>query len=419
MLLIKGGRVYGTGAQTCDVLVRDGKIVSVSETIGETGDMTVLRADGYIVAPGLVDMHVHLREPGFEYKEDIMTGAAAAAAGGVTTCCCMPNTLPVADNAEVVRYIIDKAKSAPVRVLPLGAVTVGQRGGELTDFMRLRDAGAVALSDDGNPIQSAEIMRRALQMARECGMLIISHCEDAGMVRNFAVNEGDVSRKLGIPGRPSIAEEIMVARDAMLAAETGASIHIAHVSTAGSVEIIRMAKEAGISITAETCPQYFTKTEDETLRQGPLARVNPPLRTKQDVAAVIRGLADGTIDAIVTDHAPHSTEEKNRPLTDAPSGMIGLETSLALALTSLYHAGHLGIDKIIALMSGNPASILGLEAGTLKEGRDADIVLFDPGEEWIVEPELFKSKARNTPFSGMRLRGKVKFTISRGALVGL
>ena len=417
MLLIRGGRVYGTTDNASDLLVKDGRVAAVSGKIQETGDMAVLDASGMIVAPGLVDMHVHFRDPGFEYKEDILTGASAAAAGGVTTCCCMPNTLPVADNADVIKYITGKAKKAAVKVLPYGAVTIGQNGKELTDFAALKDAGAIALSDDGNPIQNAELMRRALRTARDLGLLIISHCEDAELVKNFAVSEGRVSRELGIPGRPAIAEEIIVARDAMLASDTGASVHIAHVSTAGTVEIVRKAKANGVSITAETCPQYFTLTEDEVLRQGALARVNPPLRTAEDVDAVIRGVADGTIDVIATDHAPHPAEDKARPLTEAPSGMIGLETSLAVTLTSLYHTGKLSLDMIIALMSANPARLLGLDAGGLSVGAVADIVIFDPIEEWVVDPNNFKSKARNTPFGGMKLRGKVKYTIARGEVV--
>ena len=418
MLLIKGGLLSIPGAaRVADILIKDGKIAEISENIRQSGDTPVINAVGLVVAAGLVDMHVHFRDPGQDYKEDIITGASAAAAGGVTLCACMPNTLPAADSAEVVEYIINKAKAAPVTVLPIGAVTVGQKGEELTDFKALKAAGAVALSDDGVPVRSAAVMRRAMKLAREHDMLIISHCEDEEMVRNFAVNEGRISKKLGIPGRPAIAEEIMVARDAMLARETGAKLHIAHVSTAGSVDIIRRAKESGVNITAETCPQYFTLTEDEILRQGTLARVNPPLRTADDVEAVIRGLSDGTLDAIATDHAPHSVQEKALPLSEAPSGMIGLETSLALALTVLYRTGRVGLDGIMRLMSGNPVRIMGIDAGRLAEGAAADIVIFDPDERWTVDPEKFKSKARNTPFSGMTLYGRVKYTISRGNIV--
>ena len=417
IILIKNARTPGEVDIECDILVKDGKISSVMRDIRQANDMTVVDAAGCVAAPGLVDMHVHFRDPGMEYKEDILTGAAAAAAGGVTTCCCMPNTLPVADNADVIEYILKKAKSAPVTVLPYGAVTHGQSGRELTDFAALKLAGAAGLSDDGNPVQSAEVMRLAMRSARGADMLLISHCEDADMVRDFAVNEGRVSAELGIHGRPAVAEEIMVARDVMLAAETGARVHIAHVSTARSVEIIRRAKETGIRVTAETCPQYFALTEEEIARLGSLARVNPPLRTGQDADAIIAGLADGTIDVIATDHAPHSAEEKSKPLVQAPSGMIGLETSLGLALTFLYHTGKLGMDKLMQLMSVNPARILGLEAGTLNEGAAANIVIFDPHEEWTVDPNRFKSKARNTPFAGLNLRGKVKYTISSGEIV--
>ena len=421
MLLVKGGQIYGMAAKerratamTADVLIDDGRIIEISDCVQVTSGMEVIDASGLIVAPGLVDMHVHFRDPGLVYKEDIFTGAQAAAAGGVTTCACMPNTSPVADNPEVIKYIIDKGKNAQIKVLPCGAITVGQKGRELTDFVALKAAGAVALSDDGMPVQSSELMRRAMQSAQKNGVLIISHCEDAEMVQNFAVNEGTVSRELGIPGRPAIAEEIMVARDAMLAAETGASVHIAHVSSARSVEIIRRAKHEGVAITAETAPQYFALTEKEVLRKGTLARVNPPLRKKDDVGAIIEGLIDGTLDVIATDHAPHSPAEKSLPLSDALSGMIGLETSLALALTFLYHTGELELGEIIKLMSVNPARILGIDAGRLIAGAEADIVIFDPYEEWIVNPEDFKSKARNTPFAGMPLRGKVKHTIARG-----
>jgi dihydroorotase len=441
-LLIKHGRVYGAAGvaagAVADVLIQDGAIVAIAPGINppdapqpstapqpleppaaltSPDGATVIDATGLVVAPGLVDMHVHFRDPGFTHKEDILTGASAAAAGGVTTCCCMPNTSPVADEPSVIKYIIDKAKDAPCRVLPYGAVTVGQQGEKLTDFAALKAAGAVALSDDGNPLQNAAIARMAMTRAREEGLLIVSHSEDADLAQIFSVNEGKVSKELGLPGRPAIAEELMIARDAMLAAETGARVHIAHVSTARSVEIIRRAKAAGIALTAETCPQYFSLTEDEVLRQGTLARVNPPLRTAVDVEAIIQGLADGTIDAIATDHAPHTIDEKMRPLTDAPSGMIGLETTLALALTHLYHTGRLGLAEIVRLMSENPARVLGLGAEQSAIGNSADIVVFDPDEEWVVDPSQFRSKARNTPFGGMTLRGKTKYTILGGRIV--
>ena len=421
MILIKNGKLYGMTAETADILIDGGKIAEVDEKIPETGEMTVIDATGLVVAPGLVDMHVHFRDPGFEYKEDILSGADAAAAGGVTTCACMPNTMPAADNAEVLKYIVTKAKDAKAAVLPIGAVTVGQNGKELTDFAALKASGAVALSDDGYPLQSAAVARKAMQLALEHDLLIICHCEDADLAEDHGVNEGLISRQLNLPGRPAVAEEIMVARDVLLAREIGARIHIAHVSSAGSVDIIRRAKDAGVKVTAETCPQYFSLTDDAVISKSSFARVNPPLRTARDVESIICGLSDGTIDAIATDHAPHSAAEKSRPLPEALSGMIGLETSLALALTNLYHTGKMGIDEIIALMSVNPARILfqgtGVRGQGLGDGEAADIVIFDPDRDWTVKPDEFKSKARNTPFSGMKLKGKVMYTISRGEVV--
>jgi len=382
MILIKN--------ETNDILIRDDKIVKIDKNISATADMSIINTKKLVVAPGFIDIHVHFREPGFEYKEDILSGAAAAAAGGVTTCCCMPNTLPVIDNTEVLEYVIDKAKNAAVTVLPIAAVTVGQRGIELTDFAALKKAGAVALSDDGIPIINDGVMRAALLKAKENDMLIISHCEE---------------------------EEPMVERDIRLAEETDSRVHIAHVSTASAVEAIRKAKAKGIKVTAEAAPHHFYLTEDAVVEKGTLAKMSPPLRKQEDVEAIIQGICDGTIDAIATDHAPHSVEEKNLPYNEAPNGIIGLESLLAVTLTALYHTGKLGLAEIIKLISTNPSKILTLDAGELKEGCIADIVIFDPDEEWTVDPSKFMSKARNTPFGGMKLRGKVKYTISCGRLV--
>ena len=427
MVLIKGGvDVYGV---SCDILTQGDKIVSIQKQgdgssalllqnkTGKTGDGSlsyssggvrqrtvpcltcltdepspcrIIDATGLVVAPGLVDIHVHFREPGFEYKEDILTGAAAAAAGGLTTCCCMPNTLPVIDSKEILDYVTDKAKSAEIKVLPLGAVTIGQKGEELTDFKALIKAGAVALSDDGVTIKNDEIMRAALLKAKESDILIISHCEE---------------------------EEPMVKRDIKLAEETGSRVHIAHVSTASAVETIRNAKSRGVKVTAEAAPHHFSLTEEAVAEKGTLAKMSPPLRKQKDVDAIIQGLCDGTIDAIATDHAPHSIEEKTLPYNEAPNGVIGLESLLAVTLTSLYHTDKLSLAEIIKLVSTNPAEILTLDAGQFKGGRIADIVIFDPDEEWTVDPSKFRSKARNTPFGGKKLRGKVKYTISRGQLV--
>ncbi|WP_294514442.1 dihydroorotase [uncultured Intestinimonas sp.] len=419
-LLIQKGRlvdpVGGIGG-VMDILIEDGKLAVIGSDLRDQ-DAQVIDARGLTVCAGLVDMHVHLREPGLEYKEDISTGTAAAARGGITSVACMPNTKPAVDSPEQVRYVLRRAaESCGVRVWPIGAVTVGEKGESLTDGQALKEAGAVALSDDGMPIQNANLMRDALIRAKRLGLTILSHCEDADMVCNYAVNEGRVSRALNLPGRPAIAEELMVMRDAMLSEETGAAVHICHISTAGSVDIVRQFKKKGVHITCETCPQYFTFTEDEVLTQGSMARVNPPLRTKQDVEAIIAGLKDGTIDAIATDHAPHSAQEKARPLAEAPSGMVGLETSLGATLTALYHTGEMDLSDILKKMTFNPACILGIPKGRLSLGGEADFTIFDPNETWTVDPEQFASKGRNTPFAGRTLTGKVKYTIVGGKIV--
>ena len=418
-LLIRGGRVvdpaHGIDGGR-DILIDSGKIVQIGRHL--TGDgFEVLDISGLAAAPGLVDMHVHLREPGFEAKETVATGCAAAARGGVTTLVAMPNTRPATDCPEIVTLVREKAAPTGVNVLPAGAVTAGQKGQALTDFAALKAAGVPALTDDGVPIQNTALLRRAMLEAKVLGLPLLDHCEDRDMVQNYAVNEGKVSRELGLPGRPAIAEELQIMRDVMLAEETGAHIHICHISTGKGVDIVRQAKARGVRVTCETCPQYFTLTEDEVLRQGTMARVNPPLRTAADVEAIRAGLIDGTIDAIVTDHAPHTAEEKSRPLPDAPSGMVGLETSLALALTELYHSGLLPLSRVLALMSASPSALLGLDKGTLDVGRDADLVIFDPGLEWTIDKNQFASKGRNTPFHGRTVRGRVKYTISRGNII--
>lgn len=419
-LLIKNGRlvdpVNGT-VSIMDLYAENGKVALLERGLQVEADQTI-DASGLVVCPGLVDMHVHLRDPGLTYKEDIFTGSAAAARGGVTSLACMANTSPVVDTPEQVSYILEKASQAVgVHVYPVGALSVGLKGEELTDADALKKAGAVALSDDGCNVDNADLMRDALIRAHRVALPILSHCEDTSMAGNRALNEGSVSRQLWLEGRPAIAEEIMVMRDAMLAEETGASVHICHVSTAKAVDIIRRMKKRGVSITCETCPQYFMLTEDEILTQGALARVNPPLRTAKDVKGILSGLKDGTIDAIATDHAPHSAEEKARPLTKAPSGMVGLETSLALTLTALYHTGKMKLPDIIRRMTTNPATILGIAKGRLSLGSDADITIFDPDEEWTIEPGQFVSKGRNTPFGGRRVKGRVKYTIAAGKVI--
>ncbi|MCG4527207.1 MAG: dihydroorotase [Clostridiales bacterium] len=419
-LLIRKGRVVdpvgGIGG-VMDILVEDGRVAVIGSEL-TAPSARVIDARGLTVCAGLVDMHVHLREPGFEYKETIETGCLAAARGGFTSIAPMPNTRPATDCPERIALVRQKAAQAcGVHVWPIGAVTWGQKGQALTDAAALKKAGAVALSDDGMPVQNANLLRDALIRCRRQELTILSHCEDADLVKNYAVNEGRVSRALGLPGRPAIAEELQVMRDAMLAEETGAAVHICHISTARSVEIVRQFKKKGVPITCETCPQYFALTEDELLSRGTLARVNPPLRTRLDVEGILAGLKDGAIDVIATDHAPHSAEEKARPLPEAPSGMVGLETALAVTLTSLYHTGVMDLSDILRKMTINPAFILRIPKGRLSLGGGADFTIFDPDEEWTVDPEQFASKGRNTPFAGRTLKGRVKYTIVDGKII--
>lgn len=418
--MIRKGRVVdpvgGIGG-VMDILVEDGRVAVIGSEL-TAPSARVIDARGLTVCAGLVDMHVHLREPGFEYKETIQTGCLAAARGGFTSIAPMPNTRPATDCPERIALVRQKAAQAcGVHVWPIGAVTWGQKGQALTDAAALKKAGAVALSDDGMPVQNANLLRDALIRCRRQELTILSHCEDADLVKNYAVNEGRVSRALGLPGRPAIAEELQVMRDAMLAEETGAAVHICHISTARSVEIVRQFKKKGVPITCETCPQYFALTEDELLSRGTLARVNPPLRTRLDVEGILAGLKDGTIDVIATDHAPHSAEEKARPLPEAPSGMVGLETALAVTLTSLYHTGVMDLSDILRKMTVNPAFILRIPKGRLSLGGGADFTIFDPDEEWTVDPEQFASKGRNTPFAGRTLKGRVKYTIVDGKII--
>ena len=418
--MIRKGRVVdpvgGIGG-VMDILVEDGRVAVIGSEL-TAPSARVIDARGLTVCAGLVDMHVHLREPGFEYKETIQTGCLAAARGGFTSIAPMPNTRPATDCPERIALVRQKAAQAcGVHVWPIGAVTWGQKGQALTDAAAQKKAGAVALSDDGMPVQNANLLRDALIRCRRQELTILSHCEDADMVKNYAVNEGRVSRALGLPGRPAIAEELQVMRDAMLAEETGAAVHICHISTARSVEIVRQFKKKGVPITCETCPQYFALTEDELLSRGTLARVNPPLRTRLDVEGILAGLKDGTIDVIATDHAPHSAEEKARPLPEAPSGMVGLETALAVTLTSLYHTGVMDLSDILRKMTINPAFILRIPKGRLSLGGGADFTIFDPDEEWTVDPEQFASKGRNTPFAGRTLKGRVKYTIVDGKII--
>lgn len=417
-LLIKHARVIDTAIGLDgirDILIENDFISAINEEINIKG-MQVVEADGLIAAPGLVDIHVHLRDPGQTYKEDIISACRAAAAGGITSLAAMPNTKPVADSASVIEYIINKAKETGIRVYPIAAVTKGQEGLELNNFKLLAKAGAVAFSDDGRPVMSAAIMALAMGLAAAEGKTVISHCEDAALAQGGIVNEGIVSLKLKVKGLPAAAEEVQVAREAALAVSLGLPIHIAHISTANSVALIRDAKKRGAKITCETCPHYFSLDESLTLTRDADYRMNPPLRTKKDVAAIIEGLRDGTIDAIVTDHAPHTTQEK-ADFETAPNGVVGLETSLAVGITYLVRPGYLTLNELIEKMSISPAKIFKLNAGSLKEGALADIVLFNPDEKWRVVPDELKSKSHNTPFKNMELFGVVKHTICAGKIV--
>lgn len=419
--LIRAGHVIDPSCgrdELCDLLIENGVIAAIGVDLPAENVDEIIDAPGLVVAPGLVDIHTHLREPGFEAKETIATGTAAAARGGVTSILAMANTNPVIDTPETVADFYARAeKDALVHTYTVGTVSVGMAGKEITEVEALLESGAAALSDDGLPLMNAEIMRNALIRMRPSGLPILSHSEDGDMVRNGVMNEGELSKKLGYVGRPAVAEELLLVRDGMLAEDVDGYVHICHVSTRGAVKYIRMFKEQGVKMTAETCPQYFTITENEVETKGSMAKVNPPLRRQEDVQAIIEGLKDGTLDCIVTDHAPHTMEEKSREFPKTPSGMVGLETSLALSVTALHHQLGLPLSFIIEKMSTNPAKILKLDAGTLRVGAPADIVLFDPNEKWIVDPEKFASKGRNTPFAGWELTGRVRRTIVGGKTV--
>jgi dihydroorotase len=404
-----------------DVVIEDGKIKEVRERGKREGgkkaggSRNVIAAEGMLVLPGLVDMHVHLREPGFEYKETIKTGTAAALRGGITSVCCMPNTNPVNDNSSVTEFIRKRAmQEGACSVFPVGAITKGQRGEELAEFTMMYEAGCMAFSDDGRPVTDGMIMRRALEYSKILGAPVISHCEDLSLSAGGVMNEGLLSVTLGLKGIPSQAEEIMVARDIALAELTGGRLHIAHVSTARSVEIIRAAKKRGIAdITAETCPHYFSITEEAVRNYDTNARVNPPLRRKRDVEAIMEGLRDGTIDAIATDHAPHHMDEKQREFDLAPSGISGLETSIGLSMR-LVDDGVLSLMQLVEKMAFNPSAIAGLSKGTLKPGSDADVTIVDTKTEYSVDAARFVSKGKNSPFDSWVLHARPAVTICNG-----
>ncbi len=420
MKLIKGGRVIDPANgidRITDIVIDDaGMIKSVGNADASASYEAVIDAEGMVVAPGFVDVHVHFRDPGLTYKEDIETGARAAAAGGYTTVICMANTKPPVDSVEILTELTAREKLLPIHVLQTANVTVSMQGRELTDMDALLSAGAVGFTDDGVPIADEKLIVKALAKCKELDVPISLHEEDPALMYSAGVNKGAVSEKLGLGGAPDEAEYVLAARDIMLNRKIGAKLDIQHISSGVTVDVIRAAKKMGIRVYGEVTPQHLAATEDLVLERGSLARVNPPLRTEEDRQALIRGLSDGTIDMIATDHAPHSSEEKSKPIAEAPSGMIGLETALGLVITYTVRTGQLSLSQIIKALTVNPAGLYKLDAGSLSEGSPADLVIFDPEERWTV-PDSFFSKAGNSPFIGMELYGRVKTTICGGNVV--
>ena len=420
-ILIKGGRVIDPENnidKVTDVFIDKGVISEIGDDLGLEGiDMEVIDAAGKIVSPGLVDMHCHLRDPGQEYKEDIETGTRSAVMGGITSIACMPNTKPVADNETVISYIINKAKEVGyVNVYPIGAVSKGLKGEELAEIGEMKFAGAVAISDDVRPVTESGLMRRAMEYADMFDMKVISHCEDLGLADGGYMNEGAVATAMGLRGITRAAEEVMVSRDIIIAEAIGTPVHIAHVSTRLSVDLVRQAKKRGVRVTCETCPHYFTLTEKAVEGFNTFAKMNPPLRTDDDVAAIKEGLKDGTIDCIVTDHAPHHIDEKNCEFALALNGIVGFETSLGLGLKYLVEPGVLTINELIEKMAVNPSRILGLNKGNLKIGNAADVTIFDPNKEWTVDITKLHSKSKNSPYDGFKLLGKPEYVIVGGKI---
>ncbi len=417
-LLLKNGHIVDSAngfEGEADILVHNGEIREVGSGISAP-EAQVIDCTGLMVIPGICDMHVHFRDPGQTHKEDIITGGNAAAAGGVTAVACMPNTVPTVDNPETVRYIVEKAKKAKTRVYPVGSITKGLGGTELCDFKALHEAGCVAVSDDGRPVKNARIMAEAMVKAHYAGMKVISHCEDMDIVTGGIMNSGKVSKELGVKGIHRLSEDLITQREITLAADLEVPIHIAHVSTAQSMQNIRIAARYGTMVTCETAPHYFMLTDELLRKRDADYRMNPPLRTAEDVQAITEGIVDGTIDCIITDHAPHTPEEK-ADFEKAPNGVVGLETSLAAALTALYHTGKVSLQRIVTMMCVNPRRILSIPGGSLRPGDIADICVFDPNEEWTVDPDKLHSRSRNTCFKGMTLKGRVKYTILDGRVV--
>ncbi len=418
-ILITGGHVIDPGRfnGVADVLIDAGRIVAVGPQLKAPAGATKIDAKGRLVLPGFVDLHVHFREPGFEYKESIQSGAAAAVAGGFTSVCCMPNTNPVNDNQAITEFMLDRARAAGLaNIFPIGAITKGSEGKELAEIGDLRRAGCVAISDDGKPVMNSLVMRRAMEYALAFDVPVVDHCEDLHLAEGGCMNEGAISTELGLPGMPAAAEDVMVARNVALAELTGARLHLAHISTEGSVRMVREAKSRGLKVTAEACPHHFTITEEVVRGYNTYAKMNPPLRTWKDVQAIKQGLRDGTIDVIATDHAPHASQEKQLGFTEAPFGIVGLETALPLTF-ALVDEGVLSLESAVDKLSTAPAKAFGLPKGTLAVGADADVAIVDQQEQWEVDPAKFRSKSRNTPFAGWKVKGRVTTTIVGGRVV--
>jgi len=422
-VVLRGGRVIDPSQRidaTGDLVLSDGKIDSFETAAGAKygDDVRVVDCSGLVVSPGFIDVHCHLREPGREDVETIATGARAAAVGGFTAVCAMPNTQPVTDNQAAVGFVLRQGQAASAaRVHPIGAISLGQEGRALAEFGEMVGAGAVAVSDDGRPVASAHLMRTALEYARTFGIPVADHCEEPTLATGGAMNEGIVSARLGLKGIPAEAEEIMVIRDILLARRTGGHVHLCHMSTKGSVELIRWGKERGIRVTAEACPHHLSLTEDEVNGYNTNAKMNPPLRTADDVEAIREAVRDGTIDLVATDHAPHHYDEKEREFADAPNGIVGLETALAVVMKWLVKPGIIDLATLIDRMSVSPASTFKLPGGSLRRGSVADVTVFDPGREWKVDPARFASKGRNSPYAGHTLQGVVMCTIVGGRIV--